>query len=90
MAPRKRTTKKNNPKTAKLEAFLADFDGEGKYFSFWKQRETTLARPSFESNVVVMLTLTLLVFCSNSELLKFIVVTYQFYESSIVYSLNQY
>ncbi|XP_041933472.1 borealin [Alosa pseudoharengus] len=31
MAPRKRTTnksRKNNPKTAKLEAFLADFDGE--------------------------------------------------------------
>ncbi|XP_063041617.1 borealin [Engraulis encrasicolus] len=31
MAPRKRTTNKknkNNPKTAKLEAFLADFDGE--------------------------------------------------------------
>lgn len=32
MAPRKRTTKKNNPKTAKLEAFLADFDGEGRHF----------------------------------------------------------
>uniref|UniRef100_A0A8C6STQ5 Cell division cycle associated 8 n=1 Tax=Neogobius melanostomus TaxID=47308 RepID=A0A8C6STQ5_9GOBI len=32
MAPRKRTTKqpKNNPKTAKLEAFLEDFDSEGK------------------------------------------------------------
>lgn len=34
MAPRKRTTKKNNPKTAKLEAFLADFDGEGMHFLF--------------------------------------------------------
>ena len=35
MAPRKRTTnkkQKNDPKTAKLEAFLADFDGEGKLF----------------------------------------------------------
>lgn len=33
MAPRKRTTKqrKNNPKTAKLEAFLEDFDSEGEY-----------------------------------------------------------
>lgn len=32
MAPRKRTTKqrKNDPKTAKLEAFLQDFDSEGK------------------------------------------------------------
>lgn len=32
MAPRKRTTKqrKNSPKTAKLEAFLEDFDSEGK------------------------------------------------------------
>uniref|UniRef100_A0A8C6WJI7 Cell division cycle associated 8 n=1 Tax=Neogobius melanostomus TaxID=47308 RepID=A0A8C6WJI7_9GOBI len=32
MAPRKRTTKqpKNNPKTAKLEAFLEDFDSEVK------------------------------------------------------------
>ncbi|MEQ2198723.1 hypothetical protein XENOCAPTIV_017260 [Xenoophorus captivus] len=31
MAPRKRTTKqrKNNPKTAKLEVFLEDFDSEG-------------------------------------------------------------
>lgn len=31
MAPRKRTTKqrKNDPKTAKLEAFLQDFDSEG-------------------------------------------------------------
>lgn len=33
MAPRKRTTRqrKNDPKTAKLEAFLQDFDSEGKY-----------------------------------------------------------
>ncbi|TNN26112.1 Borealin [Liparis tanakae] len=32
MAPRKRTTKprKNNPRTAKLEAFLEDFDSEVK------------------------------------------------------------
>ncbi|MEQ2272060.1 Borealin [Xenotaenia resolanae] len=32
MAPRKRTTKqrKNNPKTAKLEVFLEDFDSEVK------------------------------------------------------------
>lgn len=35
MAPRKRTTKqrKNNPKSAKLEAFLEDFDSEGEYIS---------------------------------------------------------
>lgn len=37
MAPRKRTTKqrKNNPKTAKLEAFLEDFDSEGDYYYYF-------------------------------------------------------
>lgn len=35
MAPRKRTTKrKNNPKTAKLEAFMEDFDSEGDYYYY--------------------------------------------------------
>lgn len=33
MAPRKRTTRqrKNDPKSAKLEAFLQDFDSEGEF-----------------------------------------------------------
>lgn len=37
MAPRKRTTKqrKNNPKTAKLEAFMEDFDSEGDYYYYF-------------------------------------------------------
>lgn len=37
MAPRKRTTKqrKNNPKTAKLEAFLEEFDREGDYYYYF-------------------------------------------------------
>lgn len=41
MAPRKRTTKqkKNNPKTAKLEAFLEDFDSEGDFILFMVKKQ---------------------------------------------------